>query len=204
MTATSRADAAGRPLSLLTGEAPPPTREILVGVGPRWATSAAFRHALALAERDRARLTLVSVAGEPPPTIWLAPLYEDPRAALLDDAVARLRAACAAVPADVSVKTVLRRGTAASGLRDEAKSGRYDLIILGGRERKRPTPALARRVARHSAAPVLVVDRSGTAALHPRSAARERQRSLLARRKRLVGASLAASPRGAQRAAERA
>jgi nucleotide-binding universal stress UspA family protein len=203
MTATSRADAAGRPLSPLTGEAPPPAREILVGVGPRWATSAAFRHALALAERDRARLTLVSVAGEPPPTIWLAPLYEDPRAALLNDAVARLRAACAVVPADVSVRMVLRRGTAASGLRDEVKRGRYDLIILGGRERRRPTRALARRVARDSAAPVLVVERSGTAAVHPRSAARERPRLLLrARRGPLVGASL--SPRATDRAAERA
>ena len=137
-----------------------PLRSILVGVGPAGADSLTLSAAAALAQRERARLTVLAAEVRPSSMTLAAPiaLPHDPVRAARDECGARLRAAVDALPEDLSVTALLCRDAPASALLAELGTGRHDLVVVGaGRRRRRVARALLRR----SHVPVLVVSDNG-------------------------------------------
>ncbi len=126
---------------------------ILVGFEPNAGGSAALAHAAALALRERAQLTVLSAVAPPPfATFWAqAPLPEDPWRIADDVSSARVVAAARRLPAELTVRTLIRRGNHVTSLLAEHRREAYDMLVVGARR------GLQRRLLRHSAIPVLVV-----------------------------------------------
>jgi len=142
----------------------------------------ALADAIELALAHRARLTLIAVA--PVPNLWVTGAGELP----IDFGGAEspeqeyrsiLDRAAAAVPADVPVTTLLKRGRAAAAILAAAGETRQDLIVMGSRGRGELRSLLlgsvSHAVLRESRVPVLVSRRvpdPGDAATQPPDAAR--------------------------------
>jgi nucleotide-binding universal stress UspA family protein len=129
----------------------------------------ALREAIELAQANGATLTIVTVA--PRPSVWAfsAPVSVDQLAHETERACqATLEEAVRAVPADVPVKTILKRGHAAQAIVDEAASGEYDLLVAGSRGRGELRSLLLGSVSHHvlhgTDLPVLVVHATAEAA----------------------------------------
>jgi len=121
-------------------------RSILVMLEPGAQVAALLERAIALAVRDHARLTLLTVVPEPPATIWFAPLLaEDPRRAIEADRRRLLRAAVRTVPITVPVTTVLVHDRRAGALVKELRRGEHDLVLMSGTRGARAARALVRR-----------------------------------------------------------
>jgi nucleotide-binding universal stress UspA family protein len=113
---------------------------ILVAIDGSAHAKRALADAVELAQRDNARLTVMTVV--PDPAAWLAgPAYvggvnveelrketETEFKQLLEDAVAE-------VPDEVSVTKVLAHGRASEHIVTQIKSGDHDLVVLGSRGR---------------------------------------------------------------------
>jgi nucleotide-binding universal stress UspA family protein len=125
----------------------------------------ALNEAIELAETNHGTLAVITVA--PEPGVWAfsgygAPVSVDQLAeeaerscqAMLDDAVR-------AVPANVPVTKILKRGHAGQQIIDEARAGDYDLLVAGSRGRGELRSLLLGSVSHHvlqaSHLPVLVV-----------------------------------------------
>jgi nucleotide-binding universal stress UspA family protein len=125
----------------------------------------ALREAIELAQTNGARLTVMTVA--PMPSVWAFSGYGPPVSVdrlaeeverscqeMLDDAVR-------AVPANVPVRKILKRGHAGHEIVDEAESGDYDLLVAGSRGRGELRSLLLGSVSHHvlqaTHLPVLVV-----------------------------------------------
>ena len=109
-------------------------RNILVAVDGSEAANDALGRAIAIARRDRARLTLISVAVPPRwrpagPYVVPYPAEED----LVRQAEEVVRRAEALVPDDVSVTTVVRRGPAAAAILERIVQAEHDLVVMGSR-----------------------------------------------------------------------
>jgi nucleotide-binding universal stress UspA family protein len=146
-------------------------REILVAVDGSRESQRALVHAAALARDEHARLTLVTViapvAVSPVPTLSSISCVRDSYAEIL----ARARDS---VPDDVGVTTMLIDGSPAREIVRLAKTGRFDLIVMGTHGRGRLAGALLGSVSRevlHCAGmPVLLLPyaaRSSNASLIP-------------------------------------
>jgi nucleotide-binding universal stress UspA family protein len=115
----------------------PTFRRVLVAVDGSRHADLALAMAIALAERDHARLTIMTVV--PNVTESAAMAYGsgvDPVAMQRDaDSAADkfLRAAVDAVPGDQPVETVRRSGHAGPEIVAQAKAGDHDAIVLGAR-----------------------------------------------------------------------
>ena len=115
----------------------PTFRRILVALDGSRHADLALEMALALAERDRARLTIMTVI--PNVTESAAMAYGagvDPVAMQRDaDRAAEktVRAALDRVPDDQPVESVQRRGHAGPEIVAQAKAGDHDAVILGAR-----------------------------------------------------------------------
>jgi nucleotide-binding universal stress UspA family protein len=134
-----------------------PYRNILAVVDVYRDGAAVLRRAVGLAERDNARLTLMSIVPAPSRWVWLAPqLPCDPRHELEADSVVRLRAAAGTVPALLPVIMVLRHGPPTRCLEAELSTGVYDVAIVG-RPRSGRSARAAARLRRRAPVPVLVV-----------------------------------------------
>jgi nucleotide-binding universal stress UspA family protein len=141
---------------------------ILVAVDGSPDSDQALAEAIDLAQKERARLTLITAVSQPPASAYFAAgvqvgeLIEAART----EAEAVLRRARASVPAGLSVTTVLAEEPIRSALCRQFDEGGHDLVVMGSRGRGAVRAALlgsvSHYVLNHSPVPVLTVkaDRS--------------------------------------------
>jgi nucleotide-binding universal stress UspA family protein len=137
-------------------------RSILVSLDPYQPGSAVLDRAVAVALRDSARLTLLSVVPTPSAWAWSAPVLPyDPMSVCESDCERCLRAAASAVPQSLSVVSLVRRGSPTRALLAELRTGAHDLAVVGIPARRWISIARCNRtswrVLRRSPVPVLVV-----------------------------------------------
>ena len=109
-------------------------RNILVAVDGSEAANDALAQAIAIARRDGARLTLISVAAPPrwrPAGPYVVPYPTEDDLVRQPEEVARR--AEAVVPDDVPVATVVRRGPAAAAILERVLQGEHDLVVMASR-----------------------------------------------------------------------
>ena len=145
-------------------------RNILVAVDGSPDAEAALAHAGALARDQRARLTLLTAIPPLPATALLASGAAPPRSEVVRHYADLLRQAAATLPPDVGVTTLLVEGPPSRALVDRARSGEFDLIVMGSHGHGRlhgallgcvsqkvlhasPVPVLLTRAPREEAAP---------------------------------------------------
>jgi nucleotide-binding universal stress UspA family protein len=137
-------------------------RDVLVVVDATPDAQEALTQAIDLAQRERSRLTLITVERRLPACAYLGVAAALPLVIPAAEAEAR-RLMCEAlshVPADVPVTTVLATPPLRQALMTEVKRGGHDLIVMGARPRGRVRAAFAslgNYLVRHSPVPVLVV-----------------------------------------------
>jgi nucleotide-binding universal stress UspA family protein len=137
---------------------------ILVGVDDSEASRKALAQAIELVEAGHGRLGLLSSAPTPampalgPATV---PVSRDRlEGELVEWAQRNVDEAARLVPDDVPLTKLVTRGAPAAALLREARSGRWDLIVVGQARRRPRLPFLERigdRLNRRSPTPVLVV-----------------------------------------------
>jgi nucleotide-binding universal stress UspA family protein len=136
-------------------------RNILVAVDGSPDADAALVHATALARDQRARLTLVSAIPQLPATALLASGAAPPRSEVVKHYSEMLRMAADALPEDVSVTTLLVEGPPARALVERARSGAFDLIVMGshghGRLHQSILGCVSQKVLHASPIPVLLI-----------------------------------------------
>jgi nucleotide-binding universal stress UspA family protein len=135
-------------------------RNILVAVDGSPDAEAALRHAAALARDQHARLTLLTAVPPIPATALLATGAAPPRGEVVKHYSDLLRRATDSLPGDISVTTVLVEGPAAKALIERAKSGAFDLIVMGshghGRLHQSLLGCVSQKVLHASPIPVLL------------------------------------------------
>jgi nucleotide-binding universal stress UspA family protein len=136
-------------------------RNILVAVDGSPDADAALAHAAALARDQHARLTLLTAIPPIPATALLATGAAPPRGEVVKHYSEMLRRATDALPADVSVTTLLVEGPAAKALIERARSGAFDLIVMGshghGRLHQSLLGCVSQKVLHASPIPVLLI-----------------------------------------------
>jgi nucleotide-binding universal stress UspA family protein len=110
-------------------------RSILVAVDGSPAAAHALEEAVELARAEGARLTLISVAEAPRWAFSAFPLAVPfpNEAQLLREAEHVVERAEAEVPEDVSVSTVVRRGSIVREILKRIEAGEHDLVVVGSR-----------------------------------------------------------------------
>jgi nucleotide-binding universal stress UspA family protein len=148
---------------------------LLVALDPSSGARSVMPEVTALARCTNARITLLTVVREP--IEWVAAGDFDlvtERAEHLRQMQASaeeaLEAALTAVPSDLSVTTLLKRGSPGPTIVDVAATGGHDLIVMGSRGRGELRSLLFGSVCHHvlhsSAVPVLVLRGSRCALGH--------------------------------------
>jgi nucleotide-binding universal stress UspA family protein len=136
-------------------------RNILVAVDGSPDAEAALAHASELARDQRARLTLVTAVPQVPATALLASGAAPPRSEVIKHYAEMLRVAAATLPDDVSVTTLLVEGPPARALVERARSGAFDLIVMGshghGRLHTSLLGCVSQKVMQASPIPVLLI-----------------------------------------------
>jgi nucleotide-binding universal stress UspA family protein len=136
-------------------------RNILVAVDGSPDAEAAIEHATALARDQRARLTLVTAVPQLPATALLASGAAPPRSEVVKHYADMLRKAADRLPDDVSVTTLLVEGPPAKALIERARSGAFDLIVMGshghGRLHQSLLGCVSQKVLHASPIPVLLI-----------------------------------------------
>ncbi|MEA2400218.1 MAG: hypothetical protein QOK00_621 [Thermoleophilaceae bacterium] len=137
---------------------------ILVGVDDTPASRAALERAVELVEAGHGRLGLLSSAPGPPPLPCAGPVVlpvsrSQLEQQLLEWAQRNVEEAAELVPEEIPVTKMVGRGSPGRALLREARTGLWDLVIVGQAHRTR-RPLLQRvgeRLIRRSPTPVLVV-----------------------------------------------
>jgi nucleotide-binding universal stress UspA family protein len=115
----------------------PTFRRILVAVDGSRHADLALEMAIALADRDRSRLTILTVIPNISETAAMAyGAGVDPVALQADadrGAEKTMRAALDSVPDDQPVESVQRRGHAGPEIVAQVKAGQHDAVVLGAR-----------------------------------------------------------------------
>ncbi len=109
---------------------------ILVAIDGSANAELALTGAITVARRDNATVTLLTVGPDlaSSPAAWSVPVAGTFDQNTVDeDAGKRLKDTLARIPADISVRTLYRRGKAGCEIVKAAKEGDYDAIILGAR-----------------------------------------------------------------------
>ena len=149
-------------------------RRLLVAFDGSAHAQRALADAIEMARACNGRLTLLAVV--PEPSVWAFSGYDVP----VDvDRLARgvernyeamLEAAVSAVPDDVPVTRILRRGTPGEAIVDAANTGEHDLVVMGCRGRGELRSLLLGSVSHHvlhgSRVPVLVVSAPDAERVH--------------------------------------
>jgi nucleotide-binding universal stress UspA family protein len=144
-------------------------RHVLIGLDYSPAAARALAEAVALADREGGRLTILTAV--PPVQGWPAGPVETMTAArqlaaeLEEQAVALQQRALGLVPRCLPVTTVLRHGAPCAALLSRIEEGGHDVLVVGddGGRRLRLRRSLVGRLERRSPVPVIVV--GGRAAL---------------------------------------
>jgi nucleotide-binding universal stress UspA family protein len=155
-------DRTEQPIAGETGFDWPRYLRILVAIDETPAAMFALRHVVPYAVDQGSRLTLLSVAPNPPS--WAAAAGVSPRQ-LADQmeaaAATRLREIAATLPHDLSVTTLLRHGDPAEEILAVLDEQPFDMLCMGARGRGRVTGALlgsvSAAVLHHSPVPVAVL-----------------------------------------------
>lgn len=139
-------------------------RSILVAVDGTSHADAALAQAIDLAQSEHSRLTLLTAQTPPPACACLGGVTGLVPAELLDRRGAAqkvLRGALERIPPELPVTTILTHQPIRTALIREAKSGRYDLVVVGSRGRGALRSAtlgsVSHYVLHHSPIPVLIV-----------------------------------------------
>jgi len=136
-------------------------RNILVAVDGSPDADAALAHAAALARDQRARLTLVTAVPQVPATALLASGAAPPRSEVVRHYCDLLRQTADELPQDISVTTLLVEGPPARALIERARSGAFDLIVMGshghGRLHTSLLGCVSQKVLSASPIPVLLI-----------------------------------------------
>jgi nucleotide-binding universal stress UspA family protein len=136
-------------------------RNIMVAVDGSPDADAALAHAAALASDQRARLTLVTAVPQVPATALLASGAAPPRSEVVRHYAELLRQAADTLPQDISVTTLLVEGPPARALVERARSGAFDLIVMGshghGRLHTSLLGCVSQKVLHASPVPVLLI-----------------------------------------------
>jgi nucleotide-binding universal stress UspA family protein len=137
-------------------------RDVLVVVDATPDAREALSQAIDLAQRERSRLTLITVVRRLPACAYLGVAAALPLVIPAAEAEARelMCEAVARVPADVPVTTVLATPPIRQALMTQIKRGGHDLVVIGARPQGRVRAAfgsLSHYLVRRSSAPVLVV-----------------------------------------------
>jgi nucleotide-binding universal stress UspA family protein len=138
-----------------------PPQNILVAFDGSTHARRALEEAVALAQADDARLTLVSVVHRPD---GIAGPYVAPSPAfiktLVHEAEGDLARAAASIPEGVAVTTIVRVGDAAEEILELADKNEHDLVVVGTRGHSELASLALGRVShallRRASAPVLV------------------------------------------------
>jgi nucleotide-binding universal stress UspA family protein len=158
-------------------------RDVLIGLDHSPAATRALAEAIALADRDGGRLTILTavaqVQGWPAGPVESVSAARQLNAELEEQAVALQQRAVALVPPCLPVTTVLRHGSPCAALLARIEQGHHDLLVLGddGARRLRLGRGLTRRLLRRAPVPVLVVGAGGATALQPPERAEQRPRA---------------------------
>jgi nucleotide-binding universal stress UspA family protein len=151
---------------------------ILVGVDDSTAARIALERAIDLVEAGHGRIGLLSSAPQPPPLPAMGTMMPPISRQQLDDdlvtwAERNLEEAARAVPEDVPITKIVARGKPSRALLREARSGNWDLLVVGQAHRRHLWPFLAagERLNRRSPTPVLVVHEEPAAAPRGRRSA---------------------------------
>ena len=137
-------------------------RDVLVVVDASSDAREALSQAIDLAQRERSRLTLITVERRLPACAYLGVAAALPLVIPAAEAEAReiMCGALSLVPADVPVTTVLATAPIRQALMAEIKRGGHDLVVIGAPPRGRLRSlfgSLSHYIVRRSPAPVLVV-----------------------------------------------
>jgi len=137
---------------------------ILVGVDDSPAAKEALARAVELVEAGHGRLGLLSSAPGPPPLACVGPAVLPVSRAeleqeLIEWAQRNVEAAAKLVPEEIPVTKIVAHGSPCRALLREARSGLWDLVIVGQahREHKPLLERVGERLNRRSPTPVLVV-----------------------------------------------
>jgi nucleotide-binding universal stress UspA family protein len=154
---------------------------ILVGIDDSPAARGALQRAIELVEAGHGRLGLLSSAPKPPPMACAGPVVlpvsrTELEGQLLDWAEHNVEEAARFVPEEIPVTKLVKRGRAGRALLEEARTGCWDLVIVGQAARPlRPRFARVGEWLNHrSPTPVLVVHEE-PAASRPRRGRRRAQ-----------------------------
>jgi nucleotide-binding universal stress UspA family protein len=167
---------------------------ILVGVDDSRASREALERAIELVEAGHGRLGLLGSAPSAPPLTAAAPVVMPVSRDELDEELVtwagrNVEDAARRVPADVPITKLVTRGSPGSALLREARSGCWDLVVVGQTARRHSWPFAGRvgkRLNRLSPTPVLVVHEDGAPPrrarrrLAPPRPFRRRERGLIA------------------------
>jgi nucleotide-binding universal stress UspA family protein len=137
-------------------------RDVLVVVDATDDAREALSQAIDLAQRERSRLTLITVERRLPACAYLGAAAALPLVIPAAEAEARevMCEALASVPADVPVTTVIATPPIRQALMTEIGRGDHDLVVMGAGPRSILRPAFAsvsHYLVRRSPVPVLVV-----------------------------------------------
>jgi nucleotide-binding universal stress UspA family protein len=136
---------------------------ILVGVDDSKAAGEALARAVELVEAGHGRLGLLSSAPGAPPLAAAGPVVlpvsrERLEKDLLRWAERNVEEAARRVPKHIPITKLVTRGRPGAALLREARTGRWDLVVVGhSRRRRRLFDSVGERLGRRSGVPVLVV-----------------------------------------------
>jgi nucleotide-binding universal stress UspA family protein len=157
---------------------------ILVGIDDSPAARGALQRAIELVEAGHGRLGLLSSAPKPPPMACAGPVVlpvsrSELEGQLLDWAEHNVEEAERLVPEEIPVTKLVKRGRAGRALLEEARTGCWDLVIVGQADRPmRPRFARVGEWLNHrSPTPVLVVHEEPAAARPPHGRRRAQVRT---------------------------
>jgi universal stress protein A len=135
---------------------------ILVAIDETPAAAFALRHVVPYAIDQRSRLTLLSVVPHPLASVAAAGVSPERLTEEMEQKMEqRLRRLVAALPQDLSVTSIVRRGDPAEEILRLVREQPVDLICMGARGRGRVSGALlgsvSTAVLHHSTVPVIVL-----------------------------------------------
>jgi nucleotide-binding universal stress UspA family protein len=138
-------------------------RRVLVAIDGSPSSELALGGALTVAHNDNAAVTLICVAPDmlAESSRWAWPTTPPPDQQGADDFAAKvLRDAVDRIPEDIPVRRVLKHGKAGPAICEEARSGEYDAILMGGRGVGRVQATLlgsvSQYVMKHADVPVFI------------------------------------------------